>query len=364
MAVAAVAVATSEPDAALPQLRADPESQQRLEDLVREVLPAVVVLETTVGSGSGFFVRPGLLITNRHVIAGEYDVSVKTSDGKSHKAKVYGMAKDFDLALVRIDGAPPPYPTLGLASASEVRVGQEVVAVGSPLGLQNTVTRGIVSAIRTENGVTLVQSDAAINPGNSGGPLLDRFGRVIGVNTSVMKIGLNSFLAVGESLGFAISSDHARALLEGRAAVTAEAPASERDPLASWAAAGQRPQPPSEMPSSNELLRAQAEQAFEQNMRVLESRANKIDDAWSRYEAQCPASGVESRTAQRGWFGVWSAPADHLASPDGCGMLLREIQRRAEQIRQVMQRLEDEARRGGVLPGRQREIRSFHRLDW
>ena len=90
-----------------------------------------------------------------------------------------------------------------------MRPGEEVVAIGSALGvLQNTVTRGIVSAIRIDGGVTLLQTDAAINPGNSGGPLLDRNGTVVGVNT--MKVGSAA------SIGFAVAAEHVRAIVEGR----------------------------------------------------------------------------------------------------------------------------------------------------
>jgi putative serine protease PepD len=205
----------------------------------------VVGLESEAGTGSGFFVSPGLIVTNRHVVAGVHEVTVKTSEGQAVQAKVYVRARDFDLALVQLYGSPPPHAVLQLAPPGDVRVGQEVVAVGSPLGLQNTVTRGIVSAIRKEDGVTLVQSDASINPGNSGGPLVDRRGRVVGVTTQVRKLvalgGLGS--TVGEALGFSIASDHAQALVEGKLATIPFEPASARDPLATWRRGGGPPRP-------------------------------------------------------------------------------------------------------------------------
>src|SRR5213596_3868254 len=97
-----------------------------------------------------------------------------------------------------------------MGSAMRARAGQEVMALGSPLGLQNTVTRGIVSAVRQVGALTLVQTDAAINPGNSGGPLLARNGEVIGITTMSMRS------AVAQGLSFAVAIDHAAALLAGK----------------------------------------------------------------------------------------------------------------------------------------------------
>jgi S1-C subfamily serine protease len=108
---------------------------------------------------------------------------------------------------------------LELSSIGRVRPGQEVIAIGSALGvLQNTVTRGIVSALRNDGGVMLLQTDAAINPGNSGGPLLDRSGRVVGVNS--MKVG-----GAAASIGFAVAADHVRTLVDSPSGTSATRPA-------------------------------------------------------------------------------------------------------------------------------------------
>src|SRR5205085_5963339 len=104
----------------------------------------------------------------------------------------------------------PNQPTLTMGSGMHARAGQEVITLGTPLGLQNTVTRGIVSAVREVGGLTLVQTDAAIDPGNSGGPLLDRAGQVIGITT----MGVRS--AVAQGLSFAVAIEHAQALLAGK----------------------------------------------------------------------------------------------------------------------------------------------------
>ena len=153
------------------------------EDLVARAMPAVVRVETNAGTGSGFFVTADTLFPNVHVVTGNSSVTIRRSDGSTQSARVAAMAPDFDVALLRIASPAATQATIPLGSASGVRIGQEVVAIGSALGLlQNTVTRGIVSGIRQVGSATLVQTDAALNPGNSGGPLLDRAGNAIGVN--------------------------------------------------------------------------------------------------------------------------------------------------------------------------------------
>ena len=159
-----------------------------LEDMIAASTPAVVLIETDSGRGSGFFVRRDVLVSNAHVVKGSTTVKLKFSDGKAGSALVIAVAENVDLAILRPAPGSEGTTMLELSSIARVRPGQEVIAIGSALGvLQNTVTRGIVSALRNDGGVMLLQTDAAINPGNSGGPLLDRAGRVVGVNS--MKVG-------------------------------------------------------------------------------------------------------------------------------------------------------------------------------
>ena len=166
-------------------------------------------IESPTGSGTGFFVAPGVVVTNEHVISGNWNVMLKSA-GTSMQARVTKLAPEFDLALLRVD-TPGGQSILPLGTATTARVGQEVIAIGFALGLlENTVTRGIISGIRTAGPATFVQTDAAINPGNSGSPLLDRNGRVIGITT--LKFGDSA-----ESLGFAIAVDHLKPLLYGSA---------------------------------------------------------------------------------------------------------------------------------------------------
>jgi hypothetical protein len=186
-----------------------------LEDTIGLAIPSVVSIISDEGRGSGFLVEPQTVITNHHVVGRSESVLVKLSNGSALSGRVERIAEDHDLALVRLDRALADRRSLELSSVSDLRVGQEVYVIGSPMGvLESSVTRGIVSAIRPLEGATLVQTDAAINPGNSGGPLLDRSGRVVGVAT--MKV------AEGESIGFAVAADHARELLQGGGRLAAE----------------------------------------------------------------------------------------------------------------------------------------------
>ena len=178
-----------------------------LEDLVARVSPTVVVIETSTGSGSGVFVRPDTIVTNAHVAGSDLTFRVRRASGDTLRARVDTVARDLDLALLKLSAPLAEQPMASLGSAASVRSGQEVVAIGSALGvLQNTVTRGIVSGVRQAGSVTLIQTDAAINPGNSGGPLVDRAGNVIGINT----MGI----AEAQGISFAVSVDHVRELLE------------------------------------------------------------------------------------------------------------------------------------------------------
>jgi S1-C subfamily serine protease len=155
------------------------------------------------GTGSGFVMsRDGRIITNAHVVDGATKVTVTLTDGRTFAGKVVGVDRVTDVAAVKIDAADLPTVTLG--STSELIPGQWAIAIGNPLGLDNTVTAGIISALgRTSSEVGIpdkrvqfIQTDAAINPGNSGGPLLNDLGEVIGMNTAIRRDA--------QGLGFAI----------------------------------------------------------------------------------------------------------------------------------------------------------------
>jgi S1-C subfamily serine protease len=186
-----------------------------LEDVIGRAIESVVSIISDEGRGSGFLVDPQTVVTNYHVVGSNETVLVKLSNGHALSGSVLRVSQEHDLALVKLDRALTDRASLALSSVQALRVGQDVYVIGSPMGvLESSVTRGIVSQIRTFDGSTLVQTDAAINPGNSGGPLLDRSGRVIGIAT--MKV------AEGESIGFAVAADHARELMEGGGELASE----------------------------------------------------------------------------------------------------------------------------------------------
>ncbi|MDF0603047.1 trypsin-like peptidase domain-containing protein [Psychromarinibacter sp. C21-152] len=146
------------------------------------------------GSGSGFlWDDAGHVVTNNHVIEGASGAQVRLADGQVVPARLVGRDPSHDLAVLRIDPDGPLPPPIPLGESAGIRVGQTVLAIGNPFGLDWTLTTGVVSALDREidgqNGQTitgLIQTDAAINPGNSGGPLIDSAGRLIGVNTAIL----------------------------------------------------------------------------------------------------------------------------------------------------------------------------------
>jgi S1-C subfamily serine protease len=167
------------------------------------------------GQGSGFVLdRAGHVLTNFHVVDGaNRGIQVLLSNKKTYAAKVVGLDRTHDLALLQINA--PDLQPVTLANSSELAVGQEVYAIGNPFGLSGTMTRGIISSIRsikTADGAPIddaIQTDAAINPGNSGGPLLNSRGEVIGINTMIASNGAEQ----SSGIGFAIPINTAKAVL-------------------------------------------------------------------------------------------------------------------------------------------------------
>jgi Trypsin-like peptidase domain len=318
-----------------------------LEDVISQAMPAVVSIETTTARGSGFFINAGLVVTNAHVVEANTFVTVRLAGGKTLNARVTTASTEYDLALVRVDSATEDQSVLQPRSAQEVRVGQEVIAIGSALGvLQNTVTRGIISAVRRAGSVMLLQTDAAINPGNSGGPLLDRHGRVVGVTT--MKIGQSA-----ESIGFAVAIDHALPLVAGKRPTSASSAPALVSPQTF------RPNPRSAVDDAREA----GARAFDRTMQALRGRADQIDEAWTTFRRRC-SPRARSASGDREWFGVWDDRAGLVAPAGDCAAWLDEIVQAANQIRSAMVTADELARRAEVYPGVRRDLRRRHRLDW
>ena len=167
-------------------------------------------MEVPQGSGSGFiWSKQGHIVTNFHVIYGASSIKVTLADRSEHQAKLVGADPDHDLAVLQIQASDAVLEPLAIGTSHDLRVGQKVLAIGNPFGLDHTLTTGVVSALgrtiksmsqRTIEGV--IQTDAAINPGNSGGPLLDGAGRLIGVNTQII-----SPSGAYAGIGFAVPVD-------------------------------------------------------------------------------------------------------------------------------------------------------------
>jgi putative serine protease PepD len=172
--------------------------------------------QESVGQGSGFvYDSSGHVVTNEHVIAGATTVHVKFQDGKTYSAKVIGTDASTDVAVVKVDAPASELHPLTLADSSTVAVGDGVVAIGSPFGLENSVTSGIVSGlnrtISSPNNFSIpnaIQTDAAINHGNSGGPLLDSSGNVIGITSQI-----ESNSGANDGVGFAVPSNTVRSIV-------------------------------------------------------------------------------------------------------------------------------------------------------
>lgn len=171
-----------------------------------------------MSTGSGFVIDgDGRILTNTHVVEGASKLKVSFADGKSAEAKVLGTDRSTDIALLKVDSGELKLTPLRFGSARDVQVGDPVVAIGNPFGLNQTLTTGVVSALQRQitglNGFSIdnvIQTDAAINPGNSGGPLIDYAGDVIGINSQIETGGTGTG---NVGIGFAVPIDTARKLL-------------------------------------------------------------------------------------------------------------------------------------------------------
>jgi S1-C subfamily serine protease len=207
----------------------DEEEQQNIA-VYKKALPSVVNITSTevrfdffygpvpqTGQGSGFILnKEGLILTNNHVIENGQKVEVTLYDKHQYKAQVVTVDKGHDLALIKID-APNLVPATLAETSTGLMVGQRVYAIGNPFGLSGTMTRGMISAIRSVRGPEnnpiedAIQTDASINPGNSGGPLLNSRGEVIGINTMIAS---NNGVDQSAGIGFAIPINTAKAVLD------------------------------------------------------------------------------------------------------------------------------------------------------
>ncbi|WP_227487989.1 S1C family serine protease [Brachybacterium subflavum] len=199
------------------------------ENVSEKVSPSTVAISVSTASGQAegtgvIYREDGTIITNNHVVSGAQEVEVSLTDGRTYSARVIGTDATTDLAAIKLEDPPDDLTPASFGDSDDVQVGEDVMAVGTPLGLQNTVTTGIISAVHrpvTTQGEAVdgsdstyssaLQTDAAINPGNSGGPLVDASGAVVGINSSIATFSQEGESSSSQSgsigLGFAIPSD-------------------------------------------------------------------------------------------------------------------------------------------------------------
>jgi S1-C subfamily serine protease len=307
----------------------EPMSLLSTEEIVTRSMPAVVTVQTRQGIGSGFFVAPDTVITNAHVISGNAMVTLKRGGGYSRAARVDEVWDAIDLAILKVDLPDLDQTVLPLALPSDVHVGGDVVAIGSPLGLANSVTRGIVSAMRDIDGVTVIQTDAAINPGNSGGPLLDRYGRVLGVNT--MKLSARGI----ESLAFAVSVQYVRKLLGAGFAPKAYGTREREDGMREYA----------------------------QNVRILAQQADAVEVNWKKFHAYCAPEG-EAPVVERGWFALADGRRATMRDSGTCRSWHDYFKESAVKTHDALRRFHLSARAAGVDVDQLRVIRRRHSMIW
>ena len=219
------------PPPVLPNNAPDPkESDNILVSMYAQVLPGVVSINTGNALGSGWvFDSNGQIVTNQHVVDDNREVEVDFASGYKAHGTVVGTSSDADIAVIKVDAPADQIHALALGDSSKLQVGETVVAIGNPFGLNGTMTVGIVSALgRTQpstqspeggffSNADIIQTDAAINPGNSGGPLFNMAGEVVGVNQSILTENVNQTTgtASNSGVGFSISINLVKRVAEG-----------------------------------------------------------------------------------------------------------------------------------------------------
>ncbi len=177
--------------------------------VIEKVIKSVVTIRTDVSQGSGFIIASGgYVVTNAHIMEGATAANIITYDGKTHVVTKIGEDSEMDIILLRISNQS--YSPLLLEDSDSVQIGEKVIAIGNPLGLQFSVSEGIVSGVNRQgtNGLNAyIQTDASLNPGNSGGPLIDVNGKVIGIN--------NFKISGSENIGFALESNYIKDAING-----------------------------------------------------------------------------------------------------------------------------------------------------
>jgi S1-C subfamily serine protease len=327
-----------------PEPTVTPREKPPLEELVSRVVPAVAFVQAGQNRGTGFFIARDKLLTNAHVVGGQSSVRLQLGEA-TYSARVINVSTGSDLAVLQVYNASPNQPVLSLGSVSGARVGEEVIAVGSALGvLSNTVTRGIVSAVRRAGPVTLIQTDAAINPGNSGGPLVNRAGQVIGINS--LRAGQQA-----EGVAFAVAIDHATQLLNGERVTDTQTPLGSLTQMLDGR-------------SDTDQQRAKGEQEYGRLLEAAARAAAELDSFWDRYSDECVTSASDA--GDREWFAIYASGGMRLGTSVevDCPRWYEAMRTRANSFRTEMEKGGELARQRGVFPGTTRDLRRRYRLQW
>lgn len=318
-----------------------PAEVDSLEDVVGRAMPAIVMVETEKSRGSGFLVRPDLVVTNAHVTAGSLTVAVTSQTGAKMTGRVSQSSDEYDIAVIQVGGFGPTDVQLPLGSSANLRLGQSIVALGWAEGLkQSTLTRGVITGLRRIGNRQMVQTDAAPNPGDSGGPVLDRAGEVVGVTTFRFENG---------SGGLAVPIDDVK-------------------PFVARIASAVMPLPPSAAPnvprpSEPDLRRGIGVQRYESDLIAVADRAASLDAGWSRYRAVCRITSVPAGQA-REWFNLYDPSSPLHRAPERCANMLNDLQRQADAINVAVLAAQEAARRADVYPGTRRDLLRRYHLDY
>jgi hypothetical protein len=286
------------------------------------------------------------LITNHHVIVGQSYVKLRLSDNSTLDATIVATSSDYDLAVLRLMQPGAERATLELGTIQQVRPGQEVLAIGTPLGvLQNSVTRGIVSSVRQLGKVVVLQTDTALNPGNSGGPLIDHAGRVVGINT----MGFRG----SQGLNFAVAVDHAKALLEGRSLVLDFiTPPSDEGLKGIMTGTA----------SATDQAREAGTQRYEARLVTLARAADQVEQNFATF-LHYYWDGKVVGAFDRNFYALWESGALQGQPVKGYESKVGEIRQQAETLRAYLAQAEEEARKADVFPGTKRDLRRKYNLD-
>jgi S1-C subfamily serine protease len=336
----------------LPEASAPP-----LEDVIERGMRGVVMIETRTSRGSGFFVRPDLIVTNTHVISGFTAVSVTTQNGVKLPGRVAQISDEADVALVQVGSAGSSDAELPLGSSGAVRLGQGIVALGWAQTLaQRTVARGIITGLRRVLDRPFLQTDAAPNPGDSGGPVMNRQGEVIGITTLRADDG---------SAGYAVPIDDAKPLLAKAGPIAITLPSA---PVAGGTAGGPgAAAAPAAIvvprPSDTDVQREMGSQQYATALGGTAQRAADLDRAWNEYKASCRVTAVPAGDSHE-WFQLYDPGSPLHTTAAYCASALDTIQRAADAITGAMAGADEAARRADVYPGARREMRRRFRLDY